>query len=210
MTVDTNVLNTLAIPLKYSEKGPSEEPTEDNESENELDDSLGNLFENAPKENDEALDEIRSDLSTLANSVSFGKYLQIKDFSSDFSDKKPTDGTKDKQFLQVIVNGKKYVIKKSSLCWLLDEKNSRISTDRLKRFVQNKARPEAKPTLSRSSSSRIASERVTRSNKKMVHGKTSEREVRGKVKRKVSPNQRYATSFNTCGIFSHRKSPIHR
>ncbi|KAF5283137.1 hypothetical protein FQR65_LT14066 [Abscondita terminalis] len=40
-------------------------------------------------------------------------------------------------------NGKKIVVKKSSLCWFLDENNGRVSTDRLRRFmVRNKGAKE--------------------------------------------------------------------
>ena len=39
-------------------------------------------------------------------------------------------------FLKLVLpNNKTTVIKKSSYCWLLDEENGKISTDRLKRFV---------------------------------------------------------------------------
>lgn len=37
-------------------------------------------------------------------------------------------------YLKISVNNKVKVIKKSSFCWLLDEKNGKVSTDRLRRF----------------------------------------------------------------------------
>lgn len=80
-------------------------------------------------------------ISTYGN---FGETLHLKDFteSSLFLNKINSQGTAsfdNSPFVQITLeNSKKMVIRKSSLCWLLDQKNCRISNDRLKRFIPSK------------------------------------------------------------------------
>lgn len=66
------------------------------------------------------------------------KDIDLKDYSH-----KNVDLSENSIFLKVILpstfpNVKTAVIKKSSYCWMLDEGNGRVSTDRLKRFITGK------------------------------------------------------------------------
>lgn len=47
--------------------------------------------------------------------------------------------TFDSPFIEVAVNSKRHIIKKSSICWLLENPGERVSTDRLKRFIVKKS-----------------------------------------------------------------------
>lgn len=64
------------------------------------------------------------DLSDISTAVNCGISLDLKDFSRQFiEENESNDGTL------------KHVIKKSSLCWLLEKHRERVSSDRLRRFI---------------------------------------------------------------------------
>jgi len=58
--------------------------------------------------------------------------LELKDFSKQISRKSITENS---PFVEIKVNDKIMIVKKSSYCWLLDECKGKISTDRLRRFI---------------------------------------------------------------------------
>lgn len=74
------------------------------------------------------------------------KTLLLKDYSESTTDLSPTS-----PFLKIKVKNKIAIIKKSSFCWLLDESNGRLSTDRLQRFIsgKQKGRKERKSEVKR-------------------------------------------------------------
>lgn len=204
--MDKNSVHTLSIPLKHKDMAEDIVKYPDSEEmDNEIDDALMmNVHDNDSlynkkarilddieiqyfQERNDALDEIHADLLKLSNCVSFGQHLQIRDFSG-----KKTIA--DHRFLQVIVNEKQYLIKKSSLCWLLDEKGGRVSSDRVRRFIQSKCtsastsastdKPEDKPrpvnknnTRTRSTASKKVSNQ-TRPRKKSKTKPRTKRSVR--------------------------------
>lgn len=57
----------------------------------------------------------------------------MKDFSSNFPQSE--DVVEKGPFVKVTMGAKSTVIKKSSLCWLLEESKTKVSTDRLRRFI---------------------------------------------------------------------------
>lgn len=69
----------------------------------------------------EDFENLQNDISIFKNETE----LNLKDYTTDC---KKNEGL----FLEVNVNGKKYVVRKSSLCWLYQDKN-RLSSDRLYR-----------------------------------------------------------------------------
>lgn len=73
------------------------------------------------EEDFEDFENIQNDISIFKNETE----LNLKDYTTDC---KKNEGL----FLEVNVNGKKYVVRKSSLCWLYQDKN-RLSSDRLYR-----------------------------------------------------------------------------
>lgn len=92
----------------------------------------------------ELSDNLCKDLGNISTYGNFGETLHLKDFteSSLFLNKINSQGTAsvdNSPFVQITLeNSKKMVIRKSSLCWFLDQKNCRISNDRLKRFIPSK------------------------------------------------------------------------
>jgi hypothetical protein len=107
-------------------------------------------------EHDQEQSTTSGDEDTLENTtLEFQNDLNFKDFSSRIEKE---DGGKTSRktyktglFVTVKVNGKPVVIKKSSLCWLLDDTKGRVSTDRLRRFINNSK--EAKTILPSSAQS---------------------------------------------------------
>ena len=66
--------------------------------------------------------------------------LDLKDYSN-----KNVDLSENGSYLKLTLpNSKTIVVKKSSYCWLLDEGNARVSTDRLKRFIISSKRQPSK------------------------------------------------------------------
>lgn len=66
--------------------------------------------------------------------------LDLKDYSD-----KNVDVSENGSYVKLFLpDSKTIVVKKSSYCWLLDEGNGRVSTDRLKRFIVNSKRKPGK------------------------------------------------------------------
>ncbi|CAH1114817.1 unnamed protein product [Psylliodes chrysocephalus] len=95
-----------------------------------------NIYEDA-KQTDKYLKE---DLSKLSLNCVFGEKLELKDYSKNIeseTDEKTLSANS--PFVTVTFsNGKSSVIRKSTLCWLLEEDKERISSDRLQRFISKK------------------------------------------------------------------------
>lgn len=71
-----------------------------------------------------------------------GMGLNLKDFSMEFSNDDDvlcnTSVLIDSSFVKVTLKNKtSMIIKKSSLCWLLEQPRDRVSSDRLRRFINN-------------------------------------------------------------------------
>jgi len=82
-------------------------------------------------------DEINNelDLCSLSSIKNIGEFLDIKNFESQF-DEEAYGGFKNSPFIKIKTNNNKsMIIKKSTLCWLLDNKKDIVSTDRLRRFI---------------------------------------------------------------------------
>ncbi|KAE9521238.1 hypothetical protein AGLY_018363 [Aphis glycines] len=100
-------------------------------------------------------DDIFSDLSDISSLINIGEDLQLKDFtdSSTFlnsmkvssistNSNANAESVENGPFINILLhNNKKMVIKKSSFCWLLDNKTERVCNDRLRRFI-NTDRPK--------------------------------------------------------------------
>lgn len=81
------------------------------------------------------------DILDLAQISSVKGVLNLKDYSLNFSNSVGNSNasiSEDSPFVEVAVNGKKAVIKKSSLCWLLENPPEKVSADRIKRFIVKK------------------------------------------------------------------------
>jgi len=66
---------------------------------------------------------------------------ELKDFSSQVLQKSITENS---PFIKIKANGKIMIVKKSSYCWLLDECNGKVSTDRLRRFITDNTNKRTK------------------------------------------------------------------
>lgn len=75
------------------------------------------------------------DLCSLSSIKNIGEFLDMKNFESKF-DEEAYGGFKNSPFIKIKTNNNKsMIIKKSTLCWLLDNKKDIVSTDRLRRFI---------------------------------------------------------------------------
>lgn len=117
---------------------PTQSSTFQNINENELVEELVN----------DVPDDVCKDLRNISEFGNFGSKLNLKDFSSidnclnciSFNDnqKEMEENISQTEFVQVSLNEDSCMtVKKSSLCWLLDNEKKRISNDRLHRFVNN-------------------------------------------------------------------------
>lgn len=113
----------------------------ENSEENEIDQDVANCVNNEDciimaKVADLISNEIpnrKCDDSLETSSIS------LKDFSHkvhSISEKSP--------YIKLTLAKKSSIIKKSSYCWLLDQSNSRVSTDRLKRFIGSASKTQKK------------------------------------------------------------------
>jgi len=82
------------------------------------------------------------DLCEISKFGNFGDFLNLKDYSdceqflNTITVTQTDDQNSDTEFTRITLNNKKQmIIKKSSLCWLLDNKTHRVSNDRLRRFM---------------------------------------------------------------------------
>lgn len=96
----------------------------------------------------EVPDDVCSNLCDISQFGNFGEGLHIKDYSksspylniitdNENHQKVNHASNINTEFVCVTVNNKDLIIKKSSLCWLLDNKCNKISNDRLRRFINN-------------------------------------------------------------------------
>ncbi|KAL0100589.1 hypothetical protein PUN28_019732 [Cardiocondyla obscurior] len=92
-----------------------------------------NCIINAKSTNTEDVDICisNSDLFDDPNDIR-SENLELKDFSEKVSKSSIIENS---PFIEIEINKKIIVVKKSSYCWLLDEGNGKISTDRLRRFM---------------------------------------------------------------------------
>lgn len=75
------------------------------------------------------------DLCSLSSIENIREFLNLKNFESKF-DEEAYGGFKNSPFIKIKTNNNKsMIIKKSTLCWLLDNKKDIVSTDRLRRFI---------------------------------------------------------------------------
>ncbi|KAJ3650223.1 hypothetical protein Zmor_021923 [Zophobas morio] len=87
-------------------------------------------LENDPVDQDE---DLLNDLCTISyESKKFDRDIHLRSFDSDDIFVEKGD------LVRIRLDNTTKVIKKSSLCWLLDNEKDRVSVDRLKRFIQNK------------------------------------------------------------------------
>jgi hypothetical protein len=162
MTVEENSWNILSMSVVMESEMETNVPENvPNDCEMSIDENIVACTEEADKvfqlasdlresEHDQEQSTTSGDEDTLENTtIEFQNDLNFKDFSSRIEKE---DGGKTSRktyktglFVTVKVNGKPVVIKKSSLCWLLDDTKGRVSTDRLRRFINNSK--EAKTIL---------------------------------------------------------------
>ncbi|KAJ3644928.1 hypothetical protein Zmor_022625 [Zophobas morio] len=87
-------------------------------------------LENDPVDQDE---DLLNDLCTISyESKKFDRDTHLRSFDSDDIFVEKGD------LVRIRLDNTPKVIKKSSLCWLLDNEKDRVSVDRVKRFIQNK------------------------------------------------------------------------
>ncbi|CAH1379228.1 unnamed protein product, partial [Tenebrio molitor] len=154
MTVEENSWNILSMSVVMESEMETNVPENvPNDCEMSIDENIVACTEEADKvfqlasdlresEHDQEQSTTSGDEDTLENTtLEFQNDLNFKDFSSRIEKE---DGGKTSRktyktglFVTVKVNGKPVVIKKSSLCWLLDDTKGRVSTDRLRRFINN-------------------------------------------------------------------------
>lgn len=100
-----------------------------------------NKFDDTEREidNDCSINIGSTNVEDVDNSILFDnsdnfklESLELKDFSKQVSQKSITE---DSPFIEIKVNDKIMIVKKSSYCWLLDECKGKVSTDRLQRFI---------------------------------------------------------------------------
>ncbi|VEN51230.1 unnamed protein product [Callosobruchus maculatus] len=90
--------------------------------------------------------DIDTDICSL-NIAGIGQELLLKDFSVNLiAEGRDTVDEKGPLVRVTVEGGKSTIIKKSSLCWLLEETTQRVSSDRLRRFFTSK--PEKKSNAS--------------------------------------------------------------
>ncbi|CAG9768534.1 unnamed protein product [Ceutorhynchus assimilis] len=130
----------------------------ENCEENEIDHDVANTNNISDESNivmNEVMDLISENISSeISNEDGEGDTLEtgsinLKDFSGKVhvvSEKSP--------YIEVVIGKKTSIIKKSSYCWLLDQSNGRVSTDRLKRFIgSTRKAPRKTPEKSASKNS---------------------------------------------------------
>lgn len=160
----------------------SNQDSEDNCENNEEDD-IDEIEKNESTESivtDNISEDIFGDLSKIAEFGNFGDKLNLKDFSNNFKllDSIANSVTTSKssglidinlssEFVPVKMNDdEKIIVKKSSLCWLFDNKTQRISNDRLMRFITNKKKfPSKLPCTSNQKPLNLKNIKISAKNK---------------------------------------------
>ncbi|KAK4880682.1 hypothetical protein RN001_008828 [Aquatica leii] len=114
--------------------------------------------------------DMRKDLSDIS-SAGIIDDLIMRSYDDKMADKIFEEGP----YVRVTVGNKSKVIKKSSLCWLLEETKNRISTDRLKRFLsKNTERPENDKVLAETEQK--SPQRTSKCKRKYKNRKSKEEE----------------------------------
>lgn len=120
----------------------SQLPIQGDEYDNEYQDD--HIFHVAPTSDvvDVISEDTCSDLCEISKFGNFGDSLNLKDYSdceqflNAITITQTDDQNSQTEFTRITLNNKKQmIIKKSSLCWLLDNKIHRVSNDRLRRFM---------------------------------------------------------------------------
>lgn len=183
--IDDNSYNTVSIPIIKS-------PTTENETGDQTEDvgedmvsdmgDLGdenivqNILSALPVTSENETNNLDNQESSLfldlcnISSVGIGEELVLKDFSSKLVEGDKACVNENGAMVRVAIGNKSAVIKKSTLCWLLDERKNKVSVDRLRRFIlnnpiQEKARVK-KQISSKGSRKVIRHRRIPSQNKK--------------------------------------------
>lgn len=96
-------------------------------------------------------DDRALDLCNLSSIDTIGEFLNVKDFQEQLN-KKACGEFENSPFIQIKLKNKSMVIKKSTLCWLLDKEKDLVSVDRLRRFI---------PVVSKNDIALITSKKIT-------------------------------------------------
>jgi len=87
--------------------------------------------------------DFAEDVNNISEILNCGNSLNLQDFSEQILNKYSCSDNKndipiDSSFVKIsLANNKSTIIKKSSLCWLLEKPRDRVSSDRLRRFISN-------------------------------------------------------------------------
>jgi len=131
----------------YVSHASDDSEDESNENITELkNNSLNNDKDFDLDENDRTLD-----LCNLSSIDNIGEFLNVKDFEKQFNEKAYLDFD-NSPFVQIKIKNKSMVIKKRTLCWLLDNEKDLVSTDHLRRFI---------PVVSKNDNELITSKKIT-------------------------------------------------
>lgn len=113
--------------------------TDDSENEicENIDESVNDSLKQGLNDNtdfDLDDDDRALDLCNLSSIDTIGEFLNVKDFQEQLN-KKACREFENSPFIQIKLKNKSMVIKKSTLCWLLDKEKDLVSVDRLRRFI---------------------------------------------------------------------------
>jgi hypothetical protein len=119
------------IDVTQENKNIDENDVEDdvNPVENEINQDIARINYNS-NEDDIVMDLISNEKEDRERVILETGGTSLRDFS-----KKVRSVTEKSPYIKIIIDEKSYIIKKSSYCWLLDQSNGRVGTDRLKRFI---------------------------------------------------------------------------
>lgn len=87
--------------------------------------------------------DFAEDVNNISEILNCGNSLNLQDFSEQILNKYSRSDNKndipiDSPFVKIsLTNNKSTIIKKSSLCWLLEKPRDRVSSDQLQRFISN-------------------------------------------------------------------------
>jgi len=87
--------------------------------------------------------DFAEDINNISEILNCGNSLNLQDFSEQIVNKYSCSDNRnnipiDSPFVKIsLANNKSTIIKKSSLCWLLEKPRDRVSSDRLRRFISN-------------------------------------------------------------------------
>ncbi|KAL4101321.1 hypothetical protein QTP88_021341 [Uroleucon formosanum] len=108
--------------------------TSDGDLGENMNDSVNYHVNNITDLNPDEIDN-ELDLCSLSSIENIGEFLNLKNVETKF-DEEAYRGFKNSPFIKIKTNNNKsMIIKKSTLCWLLDNKKDIVSTDCLRRFI---------------------------------------------------------------------------